>query len=159
MIIRPSLDFTHRVAYLIGIPETPNLERIENVQECLESAKQGLLSWGVSETEIQVFEEPYDLMDFETENLPAIEKIAQSEDNKLLVFLYFKGHAVVSSMGISFIDVNLESFLRSCAAYPNVKVIGLFDCCRRDQGVTEDETDLDITSNIVCLYREKPHPI
>ena len=51
-------------------------------------------------------------------------------------------------------NLDFENFLRDCACEPNVYVIALFDCCRRDKGRAGLFTNLSETYNIACIYRE-----
>ena len=85
----------------------------------------------------------------------------QELGGKTLLFLFYKGHSSVKGGNIHAVsktrdDQCIEGFLRNCAKLQNVFVVGVLDCCRR-QDLGQDganQVSLDGCHNIALIYRE-----
>lgn len=105
----------------------------------------------------------YDMPDFSFCEWDRIERLAREDpEAKILVFLYYKGHANVLNGCINYVGEDgedqsnqVETYLRACATFPNVYSVGLWDCCRRVTGRGGLYTPLSETHNLVCVYREE----
>ena len=158
MLVNAGEDFQWKRAYLVGVPNAEDLESIE-VEESLANAQEGLKQWGFNDLEIKIFEDEDEVPNFQQDIWPEIEEKAKSGEDDLLIFLYFKGYGNMINDCISYVGKDgegqsLEGFLRDCAIFENVFVIGLFDCCRRDRGQEGIQTALSETHNLICIYRE-----
>ena len=128
----------------------------------MEDVKQALLTWGFREDEIQgIVEDEMNMPDFDDDEYPKLEHLS-SRNEKTLVFMLYRGHGVtISGCTSGFGDMgevdSFEGFLRDCSFLPNVDVIGLLDCCRRDRGRGGMVAAIEDSANFAVIYREETH--
>ena len=154
-------DYTHRIAYLVSSPNPQQLEHFESIEEDIEACKKGLIWLGFQQSEISEYDDDNDL-DISKEYLRIKQITQQDSTARVLVYIFYKGHANVMNGLLSVFgeygeSLGLENFARDCATISNVKVIGLYDTCRRDRGQGGIYTSLEETKDIVSIYREPPH--
>ena len=158
-------DFTHKQAFVIALQEGQGLESFESIDDDIASAQEGLefIGFDKDDDSLKLYDDADFMVDFD-EEYRVLKKWSLSHPNeKALVYLFYKGHSIVHSSliktwGPEGQDEKIEGFLRDSATLKNVYAVGVFDCCRRNQGNAGIVTNLIETKNLVCIYREPIKP-
>ena len=147
-------EFDRKIAYIVPSPKPPvedsdDEEVEEEVPINLDACKEGLHWMGFESDQINVF-----LAD-EEEDPP--EPIEKDETDKILLFIYYKGPPNVANGFIHCGEIlPLEEYARQSAENTCVKVVILFDTCRRLRGYSGAEKEVTLEGDpqdIVFVYR------
>ena len=141
-------EFTQKIAYVVPPPDPEDSEEsLDDVD--LESCKEGLQWMGFKQNEIKI------ILDAKDSELPDLPEKKGSE--KILIFVYYKGPTNVANGFASCGEkLPLEDYARQCAAKPHVKVVILFDTCKRPRGRGGRDREVAVEGDpldIVFVYR------
>ena len=139
-----------------------SLEHIPDIEDHIDACKDGLKWLGFLDDEINAYEDEWDIPELDDVLVNLERRSKANPGQKILVFLFFKGHAnvmngLISAVGEMDESQKIEDFLRDLSINKNIYTIGLFDCCRRERGRGGMYTQLEETFNTVSIYREKCH--
>lgn len=93
------------------------LEYIPDIEEHIDACKKGLIWLGFREEEINAYEDETDVPELDSVFLNLERRALANPDQKILVFLFYKGHGnvmnkLISAVGEMDESLGLENFLR-----------------------------------------------